>query len=73
VATAVGGLPSAVPASCGVLVPLGDEAELARTIGALSRDRARARAMGEAARAHALAAFSIERVADAYERIYRGT
>jgi hypothetical protein len=27
--------------------------------------------MGEAARRHALARFSIERMADAYERIYR--
>jgi glycosyltransferase involved in cell wall biosynthesis len=72
VATAVGGLPSVVPATCGVLVAAGDEAELARTIGALVRDRPRARALGEAARAHALARFSIERMADAYERIYRG-
>ncbi len=72
VATAVGGLPSVVPATCGVLVRPGDEAELARTIGALTRDRTRARAMGEAARRHALARFSIERMADDYERIYRG-
>ena len=72
VATAVGGLPSVVPASCGVLVSPGDEAGLARTIGALARDRTRARAMGEAARSHALTRFSIERMADAYERIYRG-
>lgn len=35
-------------------------------------DRARARALGEAARRHALARFSIERMADDYERIYRG-
>jgi glycosyltransferase involved in cell wall biosynthesis len=72
VATAVGGLPSVVPATCGILVSPGDEAGLARTIGALARDRMRARALGEAARDHALASFSIERMADAYERIYRG-
>jgi glycosyltransferase involved in cell wall biosynthesis len=72
VATAVGGLPSVVPATCGVLVRAGDEAELARTIGALARDRTRSRAMGQSARSHALARFSIERMADDYERIYRG-
>jgi glycosyltransferase involved in cell wall biosynthesis len=72
VATAVGGLPSVVPPSCGVLVRPGDEGELARTIGALVHDVSRARALGEAARSHALASFSIERMADAYERVYRG-
>jgi glycosyltransferase involved in cell wall biosynthesis len=71
VATAVGGLPSVVPATCGVLVRPGDEAELARTIGALARDRTRVRALGESARSHALARFSIERMVDDYERIYR--
>jgi len=72
VATAVGGLPSVVPASCGVLVRPGDEAELARAIGALVHDGPRARALGEAARSHALASFSIERMVDDYERVYRG-
>jgi glycosyltransferase involved in cell wall biosynthesis len=72
VATAVGGLPSAIPAGCGVLVPPGDEAALANAIDALSRSRAIARAMGEVGRRHALDCFSIERMADAYERIYRG-
>ena len=72
VATAVGGLPSVVPATCGLLVPPRDEAQLARAIEALARDPARARAMGESARSHALARFSIERMADDYERIYRG-
>jgi glycosyltransferase involved in cell wall biosynthesis len=71
VATAVGGLPSVVPATCGVLVRPGDEAELARTIGALARDRTRVRSLGESARSHALARFSIERMVDDYERIYR--
>jgi len=72
VATSVGGLPSVVPSTCGVLVPPGDEADLARTIGGLVRDPARARSLGAAAREHALARFSIERMADDYERIYRG-
>jgi len=72
VATSVGGLPSVVPDDCGALVPSGDAVALSRAIGDLVRDRPRARAMGEAARRHALASFSIERMADAYERIYRG-
>jgi glycosyltransferase involved in cell wall biosynthesis len=72
VATSVGGIPSAVPAECGLLVPSGDEGALRRAVEELARDSGRARAMGEAARRHALARFSIERVADAYERIYRG-
>jgi hypothetical protein len=36
------------------------------------RDPARARAMGESARRHALARFSIDRMTDAYEGLYRG-
>jgi glycosyltransferase involved in cell wall biosynthesis len=71
VATAVGGLPSSVPADCGVLVPPHDEGALREAIASMARDGARARAMGEAARRHALASFSIRRMADAYERIYR--
>lgn len=72
VATGVGGIPSVVPATCGVLVPAGDEAALAKAIGALARDRDRCRAMGAASRSYALETFSIERMADAYERIYLG-
>jgi glycosyltransferase involved in cell wall biosynthesis len=72
VATAVGGLPSAVPPACGVLVPSGDARALQGAIDHLARDRESARKMGIAARSHALASFSIERMADAYERIYLG-
>jgi glycosyltransferase involved in cell wall biosynthesis len=71
VSTSVGGLPSIVPPECGVLVPPGHEAPLAHAIDALARDRPRARAMGQAARRHALARFSIERMAAEYERLYR--
>jgi glycosyltransferase involved in cell wall biosynthesis len=71
VATSVGGLPSSVPGDCGVLVPPADEVSLRAALGALLGDRARARAMGDAARRHALACFSIDRMVDAYERIYR--
>jgi glycosyltransferase involved in cell wall biosynthesis len=72
VATAVGGLPGVVTADCGVLVPAGQAAPLARVVGELAADRGRARRMGEAARRHALARFSIERMVDDYERIYAG-
>jgi glycosyltransferase involved in cell wall biosynthesis len=72
VATAVGGLPSVVPEDCGTLVPKADTAALGRAIERLHRDRDRARAMGRAARNYALQRFSIERMTDAYEHIYRG-
>jgi glycosyltransferase involved in cell wall biosynthesis len=72
VATAVGGLPSVVPATCGILVCPQDEGALAQAIGSLARDGALRLAMGEAGRAYALENFSIARMADAYERIYRG-
>jgi glycosyltransferase involved in cell wall biosynthesis len=72
VATTVGGLPSAVPSDCGLLVPPGDDRALAAAIAVLARDRSRTRAMGAAARRHALARFSLGPMADAYERIYRG-
>jgi len=72
VATAVGGLPGIVPRECGLLVPSGDAHALGGAIDALARDRYRARAMGRAARSHALDRFSIDRMTDAYEAIYRG-
>lgn len=72
VATAVGGLPSVVPRECGTLVPSGDANALGGAIDALARDPVRARAMGRAARRHALERFSIDRMTDAYEAIYRG-
>jgi glycosyltransferase involved in cell wall biosynthesis len=72
VATSVGGIPSAVPRQCGVLVPKGDEKGLRGAVEALTRDSARTHAMGECARRYALEHFSVERMADAYERIYRG-
>lgn len=72
VATRVGGVPSAVPVECGVLVDSGDETALSRALSALAADRDRARSLGACARRHALAFFSIERTTDAYEALYRG-
>jgi glycosyltransferase involved in cell wall biosynthesis len=71
VATAVGGLPSSVPTDCGVLVPACDELALRAALAALVADRTRAKEMGEAALRHALARFSIGRMTDAYEDLYR--
>jgi glycosyltransferase involved in cell wall biosynthesis len=72
VATAVGGLPSVLSDASGILVPPGDGEALRRAIEDLARDPARRRAMGAAARLEALGAFAVERMADAYERLYRG-
>jgi glycosyltransferase involved in cell wall biosynthesis len=54
-----------------VLVPPGRADPLARAVEEFVRNPARARAMGEAARRHALAHFSVESMADAYDRLYR--
>jgi glycosyltransferase involved in cell wall biosynthesis len=72
VSTAVGGIPSTLPAACGILVGVGCDGALRRAVEALVRDEPRVRAMGRAARDHALHRFSIGRMTDAYERIYRG-
>ena len=69
VATAVGGLPSVVPAEVGRLVPHGDENALARAVlhfhDPVHRERA-----AKAALAHAHARFSIDTMTDAYEDLY---
>lgn len=71
VATAVGSLPTIVPKDTGILVASGDEAGLAGAYGRL-RDNPRARKeMAKAARAFAHARFSLEKMVDAYEAIYR--
>lgn len=71
VATSVGGLPSVISPASGVLVPPGDENALRSAIEGLARRPEQRLAMGAAARREALAAFAIERMADAYEDLYR--
>jgi len=62
VATSVGAIPElVVPDVTGVLVPPADETALARAIGALLDDPARAARLGEAARRRAAEHFSPER------------
>ena len=71
VASDVGGIPEIVDAGrTGVLVPPEDAAALASAIAALDRDRALAYQMGAAGRARVLAEFSMEVMADRYERLY---
>jgi glycosyltransferase involved in cell wall biosynthesis len=53
-----------------VVVPSGDEAALAEAIAALAADAGQRRAMGEAARRHVLARFSIERLVGEISELY---
>jgi glycosyltransferase involved in cell wall biosynthesis len=70
VSTAVGGIPDVVQDGVtGLLVPV-DERALGDALNALANDRARARAMGKAARELALARYSAERMVDAYLALY---
>lgn len=71
VATSVGSLPTIVPKETGILVPSGDEAALTAAYKRLlDAPRAR-REMARAARAFAQSRFSVVKMADAYEKIYR--
>ena len=71
VASAVGGIPETVESErTGVLVAPQDPAALAAAIASLLREPDRARRLGAAGRARVLAEFSMERMADRYERVY---
>jgi glycosyltransferase involved in cell wall biosynthesis len=72
VATAVGGLPSIVPAEVGTLVPYPDQEGLTRAFADLRSNRGKLQKMAEAARALALARFSIETMTDRYLELYAG-
>ena len=72
VATDVGGVPDMViDGRTGLIVPPGDEQALADALGRLVSDPALRRALGDAARAHALANFSVERMSAEFARLYR--
>jgi glycosyltransferase involved in cell wall biosynthesis len=70
IATAVGGTPEIVDASCALLVPSRDPAALTRAMVALARDPDRRRRLGEAARARVLASFTIDRMVASYRQVY---
>lgn len=72
VATRVGGLPGIVPPEVGRLVDHGDEAGLRANVDAILNDEALRRSLGSAAAAYAQKRFSLTRMTDDYERLYRG-
>jgi glycosyltransferase involved in cell wall biosynthesis len=73
VATAVSGIPEAIASGeHGLLVPPSDPAALADALARLARDPELRRRLGAAARARAVAEFTVERMADEYERLYAG-
>jgi glycogen(starch) synthase len=55
----------------GILCPPEDPALLARHVMDLLADPARTKALGRAARTHAMAEFTLERTLDSYETLYR--
>jgi glycosyltransferase involved in cell wall biosynthesis len=71
VATGVGGLPGVIADQVtGFVVPAGDETALASALAVLEANRVRARAMGSAARAAALARFGYDRMVESYLALY---
>lgn len=67
-----GGLPDVIrDGRTGVLVPPGEPAAIAQAVDRLLADSARAAALGEAGRLHALATFAPEAAAQRYAEIYR--
>jgi glycosyltransferase involved in cell wall biosynthesis len=67
-----GGMPDVVvPGRTGLLVPPGDEAQLARALDELLGDHARRAAMGREGRSHALSVFGARAVARRYAALYR--
>ena len=72
VATAVGGVPEVVvDGRTGLLSPPDDQERYAARVRELLFDRARAHAMGQAAREDVLARFSRDPIVDQYEALYR--
>lgn len=66
VATRVGGVPGAVTDGCGILVEPKRPKRLAEAMRELLAAPDAAKALGDAARTHARAEYSVERMADAY-------
>jgi glycosyltransferase involved in cell wall biosynthesis len=70
VATAVGGTPEVVDASCGRLVAARDPQMLAAALAELAVDPARRRILGAAARARVEARFTLDRMVREYREVY---
>jgi glycosyltransferase involved in cell wall biosynthesis len=71
VATSVGGVADVVRPETGILVPPGDADALAAAIGTLAADPELRRRLGAAARDHALARYSAERLIGDVDALYR--
>jgi len=72
VTTDVGGAADVVDdGRAGVLVPPGDLAAFADALEALAHDPARRRALGEAGRRHVVARYSVERLVEDVDELYR--
>ena len=72
VATAVGGIPEVITDGVhGTLVPPRDPPRLAEALGRVLDDPARARALAEAARRHAAATLSLDRMLADVDAVYR--
>ena len=72
VASDVGGVPEVIrPGETGWLVPTGDPGALAGAILEALADQARARRMGERGRQMVEADFSLERMGERMEQLYR--
>jgi glycosyltransferase involved in cell wall biosynthesis len=72
VASRVGGLPEVVvDGHTGILAPVADIDALARAITRLLHDPVATLRLGDAARARVRAMFTLERMTDAYDRLYR--
>lgn len=73
IASDVGGIPEvAVPDREALLIAPGDAHALAAALARLLDDRALRASLGTAAHGRAIRDFSIDRMGDAYERLYRG-
>jgi glycosyltransferase involved in cell wall biosynthesis len=71
IATAVGGTAEVVTPESGIMVPPDDESALAEAIGELASDPERRRAMGARARTHVLSRYTVERLIDDIDALYR--
>jgi glycosyltransferase involved in cell wall biosynthesis len=70
IATDVGGVRDVVTPQTGILVPAGDHVAFGRALSELAASASARSRMGDAARAHAFARFSAERLIDGHQRLY---
>jgi glycosyltransferase involved in cell wall biosynthesis len=72
VATRVGSVPELLDEGrCGIIVPPGDVEQLTRALTKVAEDRVLRRVLGTAARQRACATYSLTKMLDEYEQLYR--